>query len=133
MLSMRNMLKSKIHRARVTDCNIDYEGIITIDTVLLKAADILPYERVEVLNIHNGARFTTYAIEGEAGSGDICLNVAAARLASRGDIVIILTYHDVPADEACHLKPRVVYVDEKNRIRDAQNIDSWVSDMLAVR
>ena len=133
MLSMRNMLKSKIHRARVTDCNIDYEGSITIDTVLLKAADILPYERVEVLNIHNGARFTTYAIEGEAGSGDICLNGAAARLASRGDIVIILTYHDVPADEACHLKPRVVYVDEKNRIRDAQNIDSWVSDMLAVR
>jgi aspartate 1-decarboxylase len=127
------MLKSKIHRARVTDCNIDYEGSITIDTVLLKAADILPYERVEVLNIHNGARFTTYAIEGEAGSGDICLNGAAARLASRGDIVIILTYHDVPADEACHLKPRVVYVDEKNRIRDAQNIDSWVSDMLAVR
>jgi aspartate 1-decarboxylase len=127
------MLKSKIHRASVTDCNIDYEGSITIDTVLLKAADILPYERVEVLNIHNGARFTTYAIEGEAGSGDICLNGAAARLASRGDIVIILTYHDVPADEAGHLKPRVVYVDEKNRIRDAQNIDSWVSDMLAAR
>lgn len=133
MISMRSMLKSKIHRARVTDCNIDYEGSITIDTVLLKAADILPYERVEVLNINNGARFTTYAIEGEAGSGDICLNGAAARLASRGDIVIILTYHEVPSDEAANLKPRVVYVDEKNRIRKAHNIDTWVNDMLAAR
>jgi aspartate 1-decarboxylase len=125
------MLKSKIHRARVTDCNIDYEGSITIDTVLLRAADILPYERVEVLNVNNGARLSTYALEGEAGSGDICLNGAAARLASRGDVVIILTYHDVPSDEADQIKPRVVYVDEKNRIRDAQNIDSWISDMMA--
>jgi aspartate 1-decarboxylase len=124
------MLKSKIHRARVTDCNIDYEGSITIDTVLLSAADILPYERVEVLNVNNGARLSTYALEGEAGSGDICLNGAAARLASRGDVVIILTYHDVPSDEADQIKPRVVYVDEKNRIRDAQNIDSWISDMM---
>jgi aspartate 1-decarboxylase len=131
MLSMRSMLKSKIHRARVTDCNIDYEGSITVDTVLLRAADILPYERVEVLNVNNGARLSTYAIEGEAGSGDICLNGAAARLASRGDVVIILTYHDVPSDEAGQIKPRVVYVDEKNRIRDAHNIDSWISDMMA--
>jgi aspartate 1-decarboxylase len=130
-MSMRSMLKSKIHRARVTDCNIDYEGSITIDTVLLRAADILPYERVEVLNVNNGARLSTYALEGEAGSGDICLNGAAARLASRGDVVIILTYHDVPSDEADQIKPRVVYVDEKNRIRDAQNIDSWISDMMA--
>jgi aspartate 1-decarboxylase len=131
MMSMRSMLKSKNHRARVTDCNIDYEGSITIDTVLLRAADILPYERVEVLNVNNGARLSTYALEGEAGSGDICLNGAAARLASRGDVVIILTYHDVPSDEADQIKPRVVYVDEKNRIRDAQNIDSWISDMMA--
>jgi aspartate 1-decarboxylase len=131
MLSMRSMLKSKIHRARVTDCNIDYEGSITVDTVLLRAADILPYERVEVLNVNNGARLSTYAIEGEAGSGDICLNGAAARLASRGDVVIILTYHDVPSDEVGQIKPRVVYVDEKNRIRDAHNIDSWISDMMA--
>ena len=132
-MSMRSMLKSKIHRARVTDCNIDYEGSITIDTILLQAADMLPYERVEVLNINNGARFTTYAIEGEAGSGDICLNGAAARLASRGDLVIILTYHDIPDDEASSVKPKVVYVDEKNRIKDTRNIDTLVGDLLAAR
>ena len=132
-MSMRSMLKSKIHRARVTDCNIDYEGSITIDTVLMKAADILTYERVEVLNVNNGARFTTYAIEGEAGSGDICLNGAAARLASRGDIVIILTYHDVPSDEAPSLKPKLVYVNEKNRIKSAHNIDSWMDDLLVTK
>ena len=78
---MRTMLKSKIHRARVTDANINYEGSITIDKKLMKAADILPYEQVHVLNVNNGARFTTYAIEGKEGSGDICLNGAAARLA----------------------------------------------------
>ena len=132
-MSMRTMLKSKIHRARVTDCNIDYEGSITIDTILLQAADMLPYERVEVLNINNGARFTTYALEGEAGSGDICLNGAAARLASHGDLVIILTYHDIPDDEASSVKPKVVYVDEKNRIKDTRNIDTWVGDLLAAR
>ncbi len=81
---MRMMLKSKIHRARVTDANIDYEGSITIDRKLMAEADILPYEQVHVLNINNGARFTTYAIEGEEGSGDICLNGAAARLAVKG-------------------------------------------------
>lgn len=126
----RTMLKSKIHRARVTDCNIDYEGSITIDIDLLKAADILPYERVEILNIHNGARFSTYAIEGAQGSGDICLNGAAARLASKGDIVIILTYHEVPYDEAHKVKPRLVYVDEKNNIKSTKNVDSWVDHLL---
>lgn len=126
----RTMLKSKIHRARVTDCNIDYEGSITIDIDLLKAADILPYERVEILNINNGARFSTYAIEGAQGSGDICLNGAAARLASKGDIVIILTYHEVLYDEAHKVKPRLVYVDEKNHIKSTKNVDSWVDHLL---
>src|SRR5208283_5335539 len=116
-MSIRTMLKSKIHSARVTDCNIDYEGSITIDTDLLRAADILPYERVEILNVNNGARFRTYAIEGKPGSGDICLNGAAARLASKGDIVIILTYHEVRSDEASHVKPRLVYVDADNHIK----------------
>ncbi len=111
---MRIMLKSKIHRARVTDSNIDYEGSITIDRELLKAADILPYERVEVLNINNGARFDTYAIEGE--KGEICVNGAAARLAMKGDIVIILTFCHVEEEDAQSITPRLVYVDAKNAI-----------------
>ncbi len=113
---MRTMLKSKIHRARVTDGNIDYEGSITIDKKLMEAADILPYEQVQVLNVNNGARFSTYAIEGRENSGEICLNGAAARLVAKGDIVIILTYADMDDEEARRYQPRLVYVDEKNRI-----------------
>jgi aspartate 1-decarboxylase len=113
---MRTMLKSKIHRARVTDANIDYEGSITIDSKLMAAADILPYEQVHVLNINNGNRFTTYAIKGEAGSGTICLNGAAARLAVKGDIVIILTYVQVPEGVTKDHRPKVVHVNEKNAI-----------------
>ena len=133
MMSTRTMLKSKIHRARVTDCNVDYEGSITVDIDLMKAADILSYERVEVLNVHNGARFSTYAIEGKQGSGEICLNGAAARLAIKGDVVIILTYHDVPSEEAEHVKPRLVYVDNNNRIKSTRNIDTWESDFAALK
>ena len=113
---MRTMLKSKIHRARVTDANIDYEGSIAIDRKLMLAADILPYEQVHVLNINNGARFTTYAIEGKEGSGDICLNGAAARLGVRGDIVIILTYAQVPEEEAKNYRPKIVHVNKNNAI-----------------
>ncbi|MFH0768490.1 MAG: aspartate 1-decarboxylase [Chloroflexota bacterium] len=113
---MRVMLKSKIHRARVTDCNIDYEGSITIDKKLLEVADILPYEQVEVLNINNGARFSTYAIEGE--KGEICLNGAAARLAIKGDIVIILSYRHVEEDEVHNSVPNLVYVDAQNAITE---------------
>jgi aspartate 1-decarboxylase len=113
---MRTMLKSKIHRARITDANIDYEGSITIDSRLMAAADIIPYEQVHVLNVNNGARFSTYAIEGKAGSGEVCLNGAAARLAVRGDLVIILTYTTIPDEEARDYRPKIVHVDEKNRI-----------------
>jgi len=113
---MRTMLKSKIHRARVTRCNVDYEGSITIDKNLMEAADLLPYERVDVLNINNGARFTTYVIEGERGSGVICLNGAAARLVGKGDIIIILSYQEVTESEAANIVPRLVYVDCANRI-----------------
>jgi len=113
---MRIMLKSKIHRACVTDANIDYEGSITIDKKLMTEADILPYEQVQVLNINNGARFSTYAIEGQEGSGEICLNGAAARLAVKGDLVIILTYCDVSEEEAYNHTPKVVHVDAKNAI-----------------
>jgi aspartate 1-decarboxylase len=111
---MRVMLKSKIHRAYVTDANIDYEGSITIDKRLMQAADIMPYEQVHVLNLHNGERFTTYAIEGE--KGEICLNGATARLAVKGDIVIILTYAPVEEAETRNLAPKLVYVDAKNTI-----------------
>ena len=111
---MRTMLKSKIHRARVTEANINYEGSITIDKKLMEAADILPFEQVDVLNVNSGARLTTYAIEGH--KGEICLNGAAARLVNKGDIVIILAYEQMPADEACKCQPRLVYVDENNAI-----------------
>jgi len=117
---MRIMLKSKIHRARVTNLNIDYEGSITIDQKLMEEADILPYERVEVLNLNNGARFSSYAIEGGRGSGEICLNGAAARLAAKGDSIIILSYCQVEDDQAHHLLPKLVYVDAKNAITETK-------------
>ena len=111
---MRTMLRGKIHRARVTDVNLDYEGSITIDSLLMEAADILPYEMVHVLDIDNGARFETYAIEGERGSGEICINGAAARLVAKGDKVIILAYKVVSDEEARSTRPSLVYVDESN-------------------
>jgi aspartate 1-decarboxylase len=113
---VRTMLRSKIHRVRVTDVNVAYEGSISIDKTLMEAADILPYERVEVLNVNNGARFSTYAIEGKRDSGEICINGAAARLAAKGDIAIILTYQELPDDEAAKAFPNLVYVDASNHI-----------------
>ena len=113
---MRNMLKSKIHRATVTGADINYEGSITLDPVLMDAADIIPYEQVQVLDVNNGNRLTTYAIEGEPGSGDVIINGAAARLVNQGDIVIILTYTDVAEDTALSHRPALVYVDAQNRI-----------------
>jgi aspartate 1-decarboxylase len=112
---MRTMLRSKIHRATVTEANINYEGSITIDKKLLEAADMLPYEQVDVLNVNNGARFSTYVIEGH--KGEICLNGAAARLAMKGDIVIILAYEQLGEAEARECEPKLVYVDEKNEIK----------------
>ena len=113
---MRIMLKSKIHRACVTGANIDYEGSITIDKKLMEEADILPYEQVQVLNINNGARFATYAIEGKENGGEICLNGAAARLGITGDIIIILSYCHVSDEEARNFAPKIVHVDAKNAI-----------------
>jgi len=108
----RTMLNGKIHRARVTDADLNYVGSISIDPQLLKAADILPHEQVCVLNINNGARFETYAIEGS--EGQICLNGAAARLAQVGDLVIILTYAVVDDHELDTHHPKVVFVDDDN-------------------
>lgn len=117
---MRIMLKSKIHRAHVTEANIDYEGSITIDRKLMREADILPYEQVQVLNVNNGARFTTYAIQGEEDSGVICLNGAAARLVIIGDIVIIISYCHVSDEEAKNVTPKVVHVNARNEIIKAE-------------
>jgi len=117
---MRVMLKSKIHRATVTDANINYEGSITIDRKLMQAANILPYEQVHVLDVNNGSRLTTYAIEGE--SGEICLNGAAARLVNKGDIVIILTYADYQEEELKNYHPKLVYVDNKNKITSTKGV-----------
>lgn len=127
---MRTMLKSKIHRARVTDCNIAYEGSITIDKKLMEAADIVPYEQVHILNINNGARFHTYAIEGKENSGEICLNGAAARLVAKGDIVIILTYHDVEDEKIHDYHPRLVYVDAENKITHTKGVVEEALDIL---
>ena len=115
---MRTMLKGKIHRARVSEANPHYEGSITIDAELMEAADILPFEQVHVLDVNNGQRLQTYAIEGPRGSGDICINGAAARLVSVEDLVIILAYSLVPEAEVRDVRPRLVYVDAEhgNRI-----------------
>ncbi|MEW6725075.1 MAG: aspartate 1-decarboxylase [Bacillota bacterium] len=114
------MMKAKIHRGRVTDANLRYMGSITIDQELLEATDILPNEKVQVVNCNNGARFETYVIPGERSSGVICLNGAAARLAHPGDEVIIIAYALMTREEALEWKPKVVFLDEENRILPAQ-------------
>lgn len=111
---LRTMLKSKIHRAYVTDANLNYRGSVTIDQDIMDAADILPFEQVQIVNITNGARFETYAIAGPRGRGDICLNGAAARLVQMGDVVIIMTYVTMSDDEAKQFEPKIVHVDEHN-------------------
>lgn len=113
---LRQMLKGKIHRATVTEACIDYEGSVTIDSALLKAADILPHEKVLIANLNNGSRIESYAISGPAGSGVICLNGGAAKHGKAGDIVIILTFGVFSPKEVKKNIPKVVYVDAKNRI-----------------
>lgn len=112
----RTMLKSKIHRATVTEANLYYEGSITIDAGLIRAADILEHEKVEVLNLNTGSRIETYVIEGKAGSGVICLNGPAARGACPGDQVIIISYVALDDAQAKLIKPKIVKVDARNKI-----------------
>jgi len=114
----RVMLKSKIHRATITEANLAYEGSLTVDKILLDRADILPYEMVHIYNISNGERFQTYAIEGPPGSGTICLNGAAARKGAVGDLIIITTYADYSPEELNHHKPKIVLVDSRNHPRE---------------
>jgi aspartate 1-decarboxylase len=109
------LLRAKIHRATVTQCTLDYEGSISVDASLLERSGILPHERVDVLNINNGQRFTTYAIPAPAGSGTIGVNGAAARLAQKGDLVIIVAYARMEEAEAKSFAPRILLVDANNR------------------
>ena len=113
---MRTMLKSKIHRATVTDANLHYEGSVTIDPVLMEAADLLPFEQVHLLDIDNGARLETYVIEGDRGSREICVNGEAAHMIHRGDTLIIVSYDTLSEDEAKRHEPKLVYVDDANNI-----------------
>jgi aspartate 1-decarboxylase len=124
----RTMLKSKIHRATVTDCDLHYVGSITIDPLLLEAADILPHERVAVVDVDNGARLETYTMAGERGGGEIKLNGAAARLVHRGDTVIVISYAAYDGDELDSYAPRVVHVDAHNQILA---VDAHVGALLS--
>lgn len=118
-----NLLKAKIHCATVTEANLHYMGSITIDEALMEQAGILPNERVQVVNNNNGERLETYTIPGPRGSGVICLNGAAARLAQPGDIVIIMAYAFFQEDEAKTYKPTVVMVDENNHVREIREVE----------
>ncbi len=115
---LREFLESKIHRATVTDANLNYVGSITIDETLLKAAGMREWQKVEILDINNGERFQTYIIKGEAGTGTICLNGAAARKVQKGDKVIILTYALLDEKEIENYSPKIIIVDDENRICD---------------
>lgn len=110
------LMRSKIHRATVTDANLNYIGSITIDRDLIDASGLLIYEQVHIVNVNNGQRFVTYVIEGERGSGTICINGAAARLAEAGDIIIILSYAHMTQEEAQTFTPKIIFVDDNNRI-----------------
>ncbi len=125
----RQMLKSKIHRATVTDCDLHYVGSITVDPDLLAAADILEHEQVHVVDVDNGARFETYTIAGERGSGEVKVNGAAARLVHRGDTIIVISYAQYTREEMEHYEPRVVHVDRENQIIAA---DAQVATLLVV-
>jgi aspartate 1-decarboxylase len=119
----RSMLKSKVHRATVTHADVDYEGSLTLDALLLQAANILPYEEVHVWNVTRGTRLRTYAMAGEAGSGIVCVNGAAAHLAHPGDLVIVATFTQMEDAAAREHRPIVVLVDGDNRIRTARDTE----------
>lgn len=117
----RTMMKSKIHRCTVTDADLTYEGSITVDSLLMEAADFLPHEQVHVWNINNGERFQTYVIPGPPNSGVMCVNGSAARKVQRGDLLIIATFAGMTDEEARNLVPKVVYVDGDNKMRRGEN------------
>ena len=117
------MLKAKIHRATVTQAELDYVGSITVDMDLLEQAGILEYEKVQIVDVNNGSRFETYTIAGERGSGVMCLNGAAARMVPTGDKIILMAYAQVTPEEASELRPTVLFVDEKNKVTKVTNYE----------
>ena len=117
------MLKAKIHRATVTQAELDYVGSITVDMDLLEQAGILEYEKVQIVDVNNGSRFETYTIAGERGSGVMCLNGAAARMVQTGDKIILMAYAQVTPEEASELRPTVLFVDEKNKVTKVTNYE----------
>ena len=117
----REMLRAKVHRVRVTEANLEYEGSLTLDAALMDAGDFVPFEKIDVYNVTQGTRFTTYLIEGERGSGVCCVNGAAAHLASANDFVIIASYATVEESERAEHRPLVVLVDDANRIREVKH------------
>lgn len=117
------MLKAKIHRATVTQAELDYVGSITVDMDLLEQAGILEYEKVQIVDVNNGSRFETYTIAGERGSGVMCLNGAAARMVQTGDKIILMAYAQVTPEEASDLRPTVLFVDEKNKVTKVTNYE----------
>lgn len=119
----REMLRAKVHRITVTECNVEYEGSLTLDTEIMKACDLLPYERIDVYDLGNGNRFSTYLIEGRPGSGDCCVNGAAAHLVARGDKLILCAYGVVDGAETRGHRPIVVLVDERNKIREVKTAE----------
>jgi len=120
----RTLLRAKIHRIRVTECDLEYEGSLTLDRDLMRKADMVPYERIDVYDVDNGNRFTTYLIEGEAGSGECCVNGAAAHLVSIGDKLIMASFLTLPDAEVAAHEPTVVLVGEGNRVKELKHSEA---------
>lgn len=129
----RTICKSKIHGATVTEANLRYTGSLTLDPLLMRAADVVPYEQVQVVNVNNGARFETYCIEGPAGSGTVCVNGAAARLAVEGDTIIVISYAQMTDEEREGFAPKLVFVDEHNHVKQILSEDRSASSPHGAR
>ena len=125
---LRTICKSKLHRATVTDANLEYTGSVTLDADLMRAADLAPYEQVHVLDVDNGARLVTYCLEGRAGSGTVCINGAAARLVAAGDRVIIISYAQLAPEELERFEPKIVLLDARNRILQVTTAATQLSE-----
>ncbi len=127
----RSMLKSKVHRLTVTGAELHYEGSLSLDEELMSLANLLPFERIEVYNINNGARFSTYVIPAPAGSGEVRLNGAAARLGEKGDLIIIASYAEYSEEELESYQPVLVYVDESNRVKSVcRDVEAFMEKIL---
>ena len=128
----RHMCKSKIHRATVTDADLNYVGSITIDTDLMEAANLMPYEKVQIVDINNGSRLETYVIPARSGTGAICINGAAARLVQPGDLVIIISYAMLDEAELANFRPVVVFVDDHNKVKEITHLEPGFKTHLQV-